>query len=118
MIVDLCFCWQIHAYVNGVLKQSAAASGHITSGTVPLYIGADSFGDHFAGAVDEVALYSAAITPAQVLQHFHAGRTPSSGTAVVHGVTGSGVKRQEEVDTSRAVVILIHQSSRWRFPPA
>lgn len=86
---------QIRAYVNGVLKGTTSASGHITSGTVPLYIGSDTFGDHFAGAVDEVALYSFALTPAEALQHFHAGRSESSGTAVVHGVSGAPVKRQE-----------------------
>lgn len=63
-------------YVDGVEVASAAASGTITSSTTPLYIGGGLFADapnYFTGMLDEVEIFSRALTATEVSDIFNAG---------------------------------------------
>ena len=60
-------------YVDGTLRHSATLSGVISAaGTAPATIGnlAPGGADAFTGAMDEVAYWSRALTPAEVAQHW------------------------------------------------
>jgi hypothetical protein len=66
----------IKVYLNGALVQSLAHSAPLTHSSSPLLIGnavgAGNF--HWAGSLDEVAVYSRALTAAEVAQHYAAGQ--------------------------------------------
>jgi hypothetical protein len=82
-------------YVNSVLVQSASASGGAINFADPWAIGSGTTstaggnsGDVrlFTGAITEVALYTNALTPAQVLNHFcvgELGTTASSSRPII-----------------------------------
>jgi Concanavalin A-like lectin/glucanases superfamily/PEP-CTERM motif len=69
-------------YVNGVLADNTndpAATGvyNPTASGVPLTVGTiDGGGSPYAGAIDEVAFYSSALTPVQILNHFNLIASP------------------------------------------
>jgi hypothetical protein len=55
-------------YVNGVPVSSLAQAGAIQMSADPLQIGGDDlFGQYFAGAIDEIRIYNAALTPEQIV---------------------------------------------------
>ncbi|HJZ53858.1 MAG TPA: LamG-like jellyroll fold domain-containing protein, partial [Gemmataceae bacterium] len=57
----------IRLYVNGTQAASKAVSGTINSSTSPLRFGGDSvWGEYFNGLIDEVRVYSVALTAAQI----------------------------------------------------
>jgi YVTN family beta-propeller protein len=57
----------VKLYVNGTVVASGSRSGTIGSSNNPLQIGGDSiFGQYFAGTIDEVRVYSVALTAAQI----------------------------------------------------
>ena len=57
----------LRLYVNGTLVGSRSRTGNITTSASPLQIGGDSlFGQYFRGTIDEVRVYNAALTAAQV----------------------------------------------------
>jgi hypothetical protein len=57
----------VRLYVNGVQVSSAAASGAIATSTRVLGIGGDPiYGQYFAGRIDEVRIYNAALSAAQI----------------------------------------------------
>jgi Concanavalin A-like lectin/glucanases superfamily len=57
----------IRLYVNGTQVSSLAQTGTIVSSTNPLQIGGDStFGQYFAGMIDEVRVYNVALTATQI----------------------------------------------------
>jgi hypothetical protein len=57
----------IRVFVNGSQVGSQAATGAITSSTSQLQIGGDSvFSQYFKGSIDDVRVYNAALTAAQV----------------------------------------------------
>jgi uncharacterized repeat protein (TIGR01451 family) len=57
----------LRLFVNGSQVSTQARSGEIVTSTNPLQIGGDSFfGQFFQGMIDEVRVYSAALTPAQI----------------------------------------------------
>jgi hypothetical protein len=66
----------IKVYLNGALVQSLAYSAPLTHSSSPLLIGnavgAGNF--HWAGGLDEVAVYSRALTATEVAQHYAAGQ--------------------------------------------
>jgi len=55
-------------YYNGELKMEEKGSGKIDTNDVPVSIGRNSEGDreHYAGLIDEVAIWNKALTPAQI----------------------------------------------------
>ena len=55
-------------YVNGTqVASSPAQTGAIATSTNPLQIGGDSlYGQFFAGTIDDVRVYSTALTAAQI----------------------------------------------------
>jgi hypothetical protein len=57
-------------YVDGVLQSSTAKTGTITNYNQPLHIGRLPSGNYLDGWVDEVALYSSTLTPAEVAQRY------------------------------------------------
>jgi Concanavalin A-like lectin/glucanases superfamily/Domain of unknown function (DUF1929)/Bacterial Ig domain/Glyoxal oxidase N-terminus/Glucodextranase, domain B len=68
----------LRLYVNGALVSSLARTGNIATSTNPLQIGGDSlFGQFFQGMIDEVRVYNAALTAAQIQADMN---TPVGGT--------------------------------------
>ncbi len=54
-------------YVDGAQVSSQARTGSIVTSTSPLEIGGDSvFGQFFQGVIDEIRVYNAPLTPAQI----------------------------------------------------
>ncbi len=54
-------------YLNGTQVASLAQTGAIATSANPLQIGGDSiYGQFFQGIIDEVRIYSVALTPAQI----------------------------------------------------
>jgi hypothetical protein len=65
--------------VNGALVSSQPASGSIQSSNNPLQIGGDGFyGQHFRGLIDDVRVYSVALSAAQIESDMN---TPIGGGA-------------------------------------
>jgi hypothetical protein len=57
----------LRLYINGVLVGSRARTGNIATSANPLQIGGNTlFGQYFRGTIDEVRVYIAALTAAQV----------------------------------------------------
>lgn len=82
----------VRIYVNGVQQGSTPFTGNLINYTQPLYVGAHGQPAEFAkGVIDEVRIYSQALSPAQVqgLYTFApvaTGPTPPSGLHVVGGL--------------------------------
>jgi hypothetical protein len=53
-------------YVNGVQVASQAQSGAVATSTDPLTIGGNSSGEDFAGIIDEVRIYSRALSANEI----------------------------------------------------
>jgi len=54
-------------YVNGAQVSSAGVSGGITTSANPLQIGGDAiYGQYFRGVIDEVRIYSRALSPLEI----------------------------------------------------
>ena len=65
-------------YVNGTQVGSLTQTGTIATSSIPLTIGGDStYGQYFQGMIDEVRVYSAVLTPAQIQADMNA---PLSGS--------------------------------------
>ena len=57
----------LRLYVNGTQVSSQPASGNIVTSANPLQIGGDSlYGQFFTGTIDEVRVYSVALSPSQI----------------------------------------------------
>lgn len=65
-----------YIYIDGVQDVTVAATGNISTNNQALRIAdnAQATGRFWAGWLDEVAIYNVGLTPAQVLDHFNAGR--------------------------------------------
>jgi len=64
-------------YVNGTQVATVALTGAITANNNALYIGSwNGSSEFFRGTIDEVAVYSTALTETQVANHRTAGTTP------------------------------------------
>jgi hypothetical protein len=67
---------ELRLYIDGVLANSMNVSGAIANSGTPLYFGrygADSTAARFTGGIDEVAVYSRALTPTEVQTHYMLG---------------------------------------------
>jgi DNA-binding beta-propeller fold protein YncE len=63
-------------YINGAQSVSAALTGAITANTNGLYIGSwNGSQEFFQGTIDEVAVYTTALTAAKVSNHYVTGTT-------------------------------------------
>jgi hypothetical protein len=85
----------LSVYRNGVLIASRAATQTLPSTTNPLYFASTPTASFFAGTLDEVALYSQALTAAQVEDHYDKGIGPGNNftpkePADLTAVAGSG----------------------------
>jgi chitodextrinase len=56
----------IRLYVNGVQVASGAQTAAIATSNAVLTIGADYYGEHFAGLIDEVRIYNRALTAGEI----------------------------------------------------
>jgi hypothetical protein len=68
----------MRVYVNGALDGEMPYDGGIPAGSAPVRIGANSDaqpGEHFAGLIDEAAIYDRALTDDEVRQIYEAGAT-------------------------------------------
>ena len=67
----------LRLYVNGVLVSSRAQTGTIPISTSPLQIGGDSnYGQYFPGKIDEVRIYSRALSAADIQRDMNTPITP------------------------------------------
>jgi hypothetical protein len=67
----------LRLYVNGVEVSNKPRTQAIAASTSPLQIGGDSlFGQYFSGTIDEVRVYSSALTAAQVQADVGTAITP------------------------------------------
>jgi type II secretory pathway pseudopilin PulG len=65
---------QMRIYVNGVLENSAARTGNLATSTTPVNIGRRTSADrYFNGKIDEVAIYSRALSATEILDHYRRG---------------------------------------------
>jgi len=78
-----------HFYLNGELVNSIAGPGAVRSGGLgDFLIGTDSYySQHFAGLIDDVAIWDGALTSQQIWEHFsgtlHDQMVPEPGTATL-----------------------------------
>jgi len=60
-------------YLDGYLIAQRTASGSLTHGAYPLYLGRNAYVEsYFGGTIDDVSIYSEALSPMTVLEHFQA----------------------------------------------
>lgn len=99
-------------FVNGTLASSQAASGVMTASTGPLHIGGNTiWGEYFTGVIDEVRIYSRALTGAEIqtdmataLDGAPIDTTPPTVTAVSPGAgTRVGTKTTVSATFSEAM---------------
>ena len=70
----------VRLFVNGTQVATKAAAGSITTSTNPLQIGGDSiYGQFFSGLIDDVRVYSTALTAAQIATDMATGVGSGSG---------------------------------------
>jgi hypothetical protein len=69
----------VHLYIDGADVTGPVSNQTMVDNTNPLVIGQSSATAFFGGAIDEVAVYSGALTPSQVTDHFRAGGQASGG---------------------------------------
>ncbi len=77
-------------YKDGVLVSGATMGRVLTNQSGQLLIGANhDAGEEFGGSIDDVAIYRAVLSPAQVLAHFTAGITGPGSIADPIGLDGA-----------------------------
>jgi Concanavalin A-like lectin/glucanases superfamily/Bacterial Ig domain/Fibronectin type III domain len=69
---------RINLYDNGQLVASQPASGTIASTGNPVRLASANGYDYLAGTLDEAAVYGAALTSSDIVNHYAAGSPPSS----------------------------------------
>jgi hypothetical protein len=85
---------QARVYVNGNLAASKGCTGNIDTSTLPLWIGANGGGGQFNGTIDEVKIYSRALSAAEVWAEYQeimgVSFLQSANIAVVPDTSGGG----------------------------
>ncbi len=81
--------WRL--YRNGAPVASAAGSGALAVNYGEWGIGSTGMGwaDNFAGAIDEVAIYSNALTSGQIANHYLAGKAGTTALTIVPAAGGN-----------------------------
>lgn len=84
----------MRVYVNGVQKGSRSQSGSISTNATPVDIGAyENLGKNssylFGGSVDEVAIYSSALSATRLQAHSDTAFATSAGCTSIAGATSS-----------------------------
>lgn len=64
----------VHLYIDGVDVTGPVSNQTMANNNLPLVIGESTGAAFLKGSVDEVAVYSSALTASQVAQHYAAGR--------------------------------------------
>jgi hypothetical protein len=81
-------------YINGSQAASAGLTGAISTNTNPVRIASwDGSGEYLSGVVDEVAIYSTALSSARVANHYAngtSGTTPPTNQTLTVTVNGNG----------------------------
>jgi len=80
----------VRVYVDGVEESSAAYSGTLVSDNSPLWIGAYP-GEAWTGMIDEVAVYTRALSPGEITSHYQAGMVPEPSTLVLAALGALGL---------------------------
>jgi hypothetical protein len=83
----------IKLYINGSHVTSTAASAFMPAGTGIVQIGASSFGENFAGMIDEIYIKNMALTAAEVLTLMNTPINPLTGNIVSLRVNSSSVMK-------------------------
>jgi hypothetical protein len=74
----------LRTYVNGTLTTTTAAAGSIVTSTGALRIGGNSvWGEYFNGLIDDVRLYSRALTASQIQADMSPPATPAPGALML-----------------------------------
>jgi glucose/arabinose dehydrogenase len=85
-------------YVNGNLVRTTAVTGTLATSASPLQIGGDSiFGQYFAGTIDEIRIYNAALIQAQIQTDMTTaiGTVPGTGPSAPGNLVASAVSSTE-----------------------
>jgi RHS repeat-associated protein len=83
---------QLKLYVDGHLADAIPVTGSVDVKTTDLYLGARAAANSWEGVLDEPAVYSVALSEAQVRDHYEAGAdgTPPAPPAAVTATAGDG----------------------------
>jgi hypothetical protein len=73
----------VHLYLDGRDVTGTVTNQTMANNTLPLAIGQSTGTAYLKGTVDEVALYNAALAPAQINQHYAAGAGPATKDPVL-----------------------------------
>jgi concanavalin A-like lectin/glucanase superfamily protein/calcineurin-like phosphoesterase family protein len=70
----------VHLYIDGVDVTGTVSNLTMANNTIPLSIGQSSSTSYWNGTLDEVALYRAALSAAQIKSHYDTGSIPPAPT--------------------------------------
>ena len=95
-------------YVNGVQVASRAQTGSIATSTNPLQVGGDAiYGQFFQGMIDEVRVYSRALTQPEIQTDMNTpvGNPPPPALSINPGVAALTFTRTQQFTTNNSSVI-------------
>jgi hypothetical protein len=93
----------LRLYVNGIQQGAVASPGSALGATISMeLLAASSAGTSFPGVLDEVAIYSGVLTPAQILDHYNAGLGALINSDLSAGTIGLSGSRTESYAPTRS----------------
>ncbi len=112
----------LQLYVNGQLVSQSSVGFPLDYGTLPLYFGTSgqSFWDRkFAGLLDEVSIYSRALSAAEILAIYNAGSSGKCKLSSGLAITGQPQSQTVAVGSNPAFNVTANGSGtlsyQWRF---
>lgn len=88
-------------YINGSLVGTTASTRSIATGTAAFQIAHDVPGDQFVGMIDEVAVYSRALTATQVQNHYNSANFLTNAPTYLAAISGgSQVAQSGQINQS------------------